>query len=134
MKTTNGLTIYESWEEYPWDNKRWPNFKPYEFDCKGTGRIALDPNSLDKLQTLRSRINRPFVIVSGYRSPEHNRAVGGARNSFHMQGIAFDVSLRGLDKEEMFQKAEEAGFDGIGKYNTFIHIDTRGYKARWGNW
>lgn len=31
-----------------------------------------------------------LTITSGYRSPSHNAAVGGAPNSFHVQGLAFD--------------------------------------------
>ena len=33
-----------------------------------------------------------MIVLSAYRSPEHNRAVGGAEASKHMEGIAFDVA------------------------------------------
>ena len=128
-RTPNDLPIYSKAEDYPiW---RWPNFKPSEFDCKGTGRIALDPDAMDKLQALRTRIGKPFHIVSGYRSPEHNRNVGGAPRSKHMEGIAFDVSMSGHNREEFIREAEKMGFNGIGRYPSFVHIDTRPNRARW---
>ena len=127
--TPSGLPIYTKASDFP--DWRWPNFKPEEFDCKGTGRIALDPNAMDALQSLREEIGKPFVIVSGYRSPEHNAAVGGAKRSKHMEGIAFDVSMRGHDAEAFRAAAARHGFNGIGSYSTFTHIDTRSNRARW---
>lgn len=36
-----------------------------------------------------------FVITSGVRSPRHNAAVGGAPNSGHLHGLAYDAGPRG---------------------------------------
>jgi len=131
-RTPSGLPVYEKASDFPWNSQRWPNFKPTEFDCKGTGRIALDPIALDKLQALRKEIGKPFYIVSGYRSPQHNRAVGGAQFSKHMDGIAFDVSMEGINERRFIQAAERHGFNGIGTYGgSFVHIDTRANQARW---
>lgn len=33
-------------------------------------------------------------VTSTYRSPEHNRAVGGVRNSYHLRGRAIDIARR----------------------------------------
>jgi len=44
--------------------------------------------ALDKLQSLRDRLGKPLIVRSAYRSPEHNRAVGGATRSKHMNGAA----------------------------------------------
>ena len=132
--------VYASASQCPWDSKRWPNFKPGEIACHRTGKVVVHEPSLDLLQKLRTRIGSPFFVTSGYRSPEHNRTLrGAAKNSFHLEGIAFDINMRNLNPHEFFREAEAIGFDGIGTYppknggNNFIHIDTRGYKARWGN-
>ena len=43
------------------------------------------------LQPLRDLVGVPVIVTSGYRSPELNRAIGGAPNSAHMQGRAADI-------------------------------------------
>ena len=128
-KTPNGLPIYAHAQDFP--DWRWPNFKPEEMDCKGTGRLALDPDAMDRLQALREDIGKPFFVVSAYRSPEHNRTVGGVRRSRHMEGIAFDISMSNHSQEDFVRAAERHGFNGIGRYRTFTHIDTRPNRARW---
>lgn len=129
--TPNGLPVYERWQDFPWERHRWPNFSAKEFACKGTGRVALSPVALDALQSLRTHIGKPIRITSGYRSPEHNTAVGGTPNSKHMQGIAFDIPVPRPEQEEFIQAAQKFGFNGIGQYPNFVHIDTRNVPTRW---
>lgn len=87
------------------------------------------------LDPLRDRFG-PVSIVSGCRSPEHNRAVGGAANSFHMYGrhpgaVAADVlCLRGSSRDWYdFLEARHPG--GLGYYPGHVHVDTRAQHARW---
>lgn len=117
-----------------WDYDRWPNFTPEEMECRGTGKLRVRKDALDALQALRTCIGKPFYINSAYRSPEHNAAVGGAKNSQHLHGRAFDIALRGFTGPTIERMAREHGFRGIGRYNTFIHIDTRERGATWGQW
>ena len=60
-----------------------------------------------------------------YRSPEHNRAVGGAKRSNHMEGTAFDIAMANHDPVAFEEAAREAGFLGFGFYprSDFIHVD-----------
>lgn len=44
------------------------------------------------LQPLREALG-PVTINSGYRSPELNKVVGGAKNSHHMLGSCADITL-----------------------------------------
>ena len=46
------------------------------------------------LEPLRQHFNVPIRINSGYRSPALNRAVGGAKRSYHLQGRAADIPFR----------------------------------------
>lgn len=43
------------------------------------------------LQPLREAYGKPIIVTSGYRSPELNKAIGGAKNSQHMRGQAADI-------------------------------------------
>lgn len=49
-------------------------------------------------QPLRDHVKQPIRVNSGYRSPEVNRAVGGARDSQHMRGQAADITLGSIQK------------------------------------
>ncbi|UWQ36633.1 caspase family protein [Leisingera aquaemixtae] len=89
------------------------------------------------LDQLRDRLGKPIAITNAYRGPAYNSCIGGAAGSQHMQFTALDFQVRGMaapgvahalrylrDKEGLFK-------GGIGRYNSFIHVDTRGYNATW---
>lgn len=108
------------------------NFKLYEFDCKGGSKLVkLDPVLLVKLQTLRTRLGRPVNINSGYRTPEHNKNIGGSPRSQHMEGKACDIYVEGLTPATVARECEKIGFGGIGVYSNHVHVDTRDGRARW---
>lgn len=89
------------------------------------------------LQVLRDYFNTKITINSGYRSPEHNKAIGGATNSQHLLGKAADIVVAGKTPKEVFAAIEELqskgkmDIGGLHAYGTFTHFDHRGYKARW---
>ena len=127
--------IYASWKDYPKSEWRWPDFSPQEMACRGTGRLLIVPEAMDKLQSLRIKLGRPMIVNSAYRSPEHNKAVGGAPASKHMLGIAFDVRMDNHDPDTYIAAALAVGFRGIGTYpkQNFVHVDARTERASWGN-
>jgi len=112
---------------------RWKDFSPAEIACRGTGQLKLHPEALDKLQALRNQLGKPLILRSAYRSPEHNRAVGGATRSKHMDGTAFDIAMGNHDPVIFEKTAREVGFLGFGYYprSGFIHIDL-GPARSWG--
>lgn len=114
----------------------WPyrHFSPREIACKGTGQLLVNDDALRKLDALRTRLGKPIILTSAYRSPEHNGRVGGAKFSKHMQGIAFDVRMDNHDPHEFEDAARLSGFTAFGHYpaNGFMHIDTREDPASWG--
>ena len=107
---------------------RWPSFMPREVCCKGNQELFVEIEAMDKLQKFRELVGYPFVITSAYRSPKHNQKIGGSVSSQHIYGRAFDVSLRGIKKykiEDLAKLARISGFNGVGLYDTFIHVDNR---------
>jgi len=64
----------------------------------------------------------PIRIVSGYRCPPHNYAVGGAPDSQHMYAAAADL----VEGTCTLDDAKNAGFTGVGlKHGVPIHVDVR---------
>lgn len=84
-------------------------------------------------EAVRAEYGGPINILSAYRSPEHNRAIGGARFSQHVEGRALDLSPslspRSLPRliACVEQIARQGMFiiRGIGVYPSFVHMDIR---------
>ena len=127
------VRTYRHFRDVPEREWRWPNFSPAEIACRGSGQLKLVPEALDKLQALRDRLGKPLIVRSGYRSPEHNKAVGGAKASKHMEGTAFDISMSNHDPATFEAAARAVGFLGFGYYprSGFMHIDP-GPARSWG--
>ena len=88
------------------------------------------------LDQLREYLGAPITLTSIYRSPQYNAAVGGAAASQHMQNRAIDFQVRGISPTVAFNrlvKFRQAGAfrGGLGRYSTFVHLDTRGENATW---
>ena len=107
---------YPHWRDVPATAWRWPNFSAAEIACRGTGAIKINTEAMDKLQALRDRLGKPLIVRSAYRSPEHNRAVGGATRSKHLDGAAFDIAMSNHDPAAFEAAAREVGFLGFGFY------------------
>ena len=87
------------------------------------------------LAALRASWSGPeFDVISGYRDPERNKRVGGAKGSQHLHGNAFDINTAGWTPEEKLALADaayDAGFRGFGFYNNNLHFDVASPRA-WG--
>jgi len=94
----------------------WPNILP----------------ALRALQALRTRLGKPIILNSVYRSPAYNSAIGGAAQSAHMDFRAIDFHV--VDEKSgpadwistLRAMRSAGGFTGgLGAYETFCHIDSR---------
>ena len=106
------------------------NFKVKEFACKdNTDKILIDVTFVKThLQDIRTHFGKPVIINSAYRTPSYNAYVGGAKNSYHMKGRAFDISIKGVTPQEIAKYAASIGVPGIIQYNSFVHVDSRDTK------
>lgn len=86
----------------------------------------------DNLQVLRDHFGKEITINSGYRSEAHNNKVGGAKNSFHMKGMAADIVVKDVAPYVVYKQIEllikygKMKPGGLGVYDTWVHYDTRG--------
>jgi uncharacterized protein YcbK (DUF882 family) len=107
------------------------NFKLGEFKSKDyTDLVIIHPALILALQAIRDHTGRSVSINSGYRSPAHNTAIGGATNSLHVKGMAADIVIKGMTPLEVASLAHDLGLGGIKAYPTFTHIDV-GLKRTW---
>ena len=126
-------TVLSHFSEADQKTWRWPDFSPAEIACRGTGKLLINAEALDKLQALRDKLGKPLIVRSAYRSPGHNRAVGGATRSKHMDGTAFDIAMSNHDPVAFEAAAREVGFLGFGFYprSGFMHVGL-GPAGQWG--
>lgn len=73
----------------------------------GKAKMALANLCQRILEPVRLRFGYPITVTSGYRCPELNRAVGGARNSQHMTGDAADIVCKSMPNVALFRLMEE---------------------------
>jgi hypothetical protein len=142
-----------------------PHFRLKQFLCKQSGSypkyVVLDERLLQKLEHLLDVANdaglraSTFTVMSGYRTPAYNRALGNVPYSRHTWGAAADIFIDEnadgrmddlnadgrsdvRDAEvlyRLFDEAQERG--GMGKYKptaahgAFVHVDIRDRRARW---
>jgi|TARA_R110000851_G_scaffold107510_1_gene227786 uncharacterized protein YcbK (DUF882 family) len=120
------------------------NFSKSEFECKCG--CDMPQNVLENIKTLaeqlqrvRGKLSKPIKINSAYRCENHNTTIGGSKNSQHKLGLASDIVIKGMTPNSAFSFLNKLmalniiNLGGLGQYNTFTHIDFRGFVARWDN-
>ncbi|WP_319411576.1 D-Ala-D-Ala carboxypeptidase family metallohydrolase [uncultured Cohaesibacter sp.] len=130
-----------------------PNFAAKEFLFKGGSNLVgscanlnTDPpeelweNVIELarlLQAIRTKFGVPVRISSCYRSPAYNRCIGGASKSQHMCFTAADITIADTGTplawyKTILQMRNNGLFEGgIGRYQSFIHVDVRGHNCEW---
>ena len=97
-------------------------------------RMKLTAQMADEI---RHRFGHPIKILSAYRSPAYNGCISGASGSYHVQFNALDLANQGGSVANMLAIARSvragnpAFSGGIGSYNSFVHVDTRGANTDW---
>jgi uncharacterized protein YcbK (DUF882 family) len=92
----------------------------------------MDPRLLDLLTAVHGQVGAraPFQVISGYRSPKtnamlHERSGQVAGKSLHMEGMAIDVRVEGVQLDYLHKAALALGRGGVGFYpsSDFVHMD-----------
>ncbi|SOZ15222.1 conserved hypothetical protein, DUF882, COG3108; putative exported protein [Cupriavidus taiwanensis] len=100
-----------------------------------SGKVGtIDPQLFDLLFQVRRELgtDKPFQVISGYRSPATNsrlrnsRGGGVAKHSLHMDGKAIDIRLAGVSLADVRDAAKSLQRGGVGYYESdqFVHLDT----------
>ena len=101
-------------------------------DFRADAITPIDKDLLDLIFkiSIELRPQKPFHVISGYRTPKTNailfkRNKIAARNSYHMKGKAVDIRLPGIKTSVLRRTAYNLKKGGIGYYpqRRFVHID-----------
>lgn len=105
-----------------------------------TGDVhPIAPDLLELVTTLTARLEtaQTVHVISGYRSPKtnaalHERSDGVATHSLHMDGMAMDIRIPGVELEHLRDAALSLQRGGVGFYpgSDFVHVDV-GRVRRW---
>jgi len=126
------------------------HFTVEEFDCHNGARVPTrDHGGLEYLcgtflEPLRRKYG-PVKVLSGYRTAEYNRQIGGATQSFHIYTIhdgndqAADIRCASGSVDSWWttlnwiRTNRRSGKGGLGIYPKlgFCHVDIRDYTANW---
>lgn len=107
-------------------------------DLPGSGKKFMSKKFIETLDKIREEVGVPFIINSGYRTPEYNARpdVGGVPNSAHIRGRAADIRTpSGYKQKEIAKAAVKHGITRIGFGTNFIHLDndtTLKHPTTWG--
>ena len=96
---------------------------------------CLKPSLVKLIKRAERHFGRYAVVTSGYRSPRHNRRIGGARGSMHVSCSAADIQIKGVTKWKLAAwLRKQPGRGGVGTYchTQSVHLDIG--KVRDWNW
>lgn len=104
------------------------NFRVREFACKdGCEFVLISRVLVEILEGLREKIGEEIYINSGFRTPNHNKKIGGALLSYHQYGMAADIRAKTKTPKELYTILDRMmeGWGGLELHDTFVHVDTR---------
>lgn len=85
----------------------------------------------------RERLGVPLRVLSAYREPKYNNAVGGSLHSRHIRFTALDLQpsdprfVHKLHSILLHLRNIGEFTGGLGLYKTFVHVDTDSHNRSW---
>lgn len=119
----NGPSPHLSWAELACKDGT-----PYPATWRETRAVMLAV----EFERIRAAVGAPIRVGSAYRTAAHNRRIGGAKFSQHVEGRALDLyppdgwtmpRFYGVVREVALRP--ESAIYGLGLYPTFVHVDVR---------
>ena len=112
------------------------HFDRIEFACNcGCGFDTVDAKTLKMIEEVRKHFKVAVFINSGCRCEYWNSCCGGETNSYHCRARAADIALDDVPPSKVADFLDDGplkGWGGLGRYDTFTHVDTRTEgPARW---
>ena len=84
----------------------------------------MNPDFIEKLEFARLLADVPFSLSSAIRCEDHNRDSDGSIGSSHLLGLAVDIRTPdSRTRLRVIYGLIKAGFNRIGIYKNFIHVD-----------
>lgn len=110
------------------------NFKVKEFACSdGSDVVLIHPFIPFICQMVRNKFKYAYSPNSAYRTPTHNKAVGGAINSNHLYGRAVDIpAKKGVTPKQLYDYVDTLFGDWgeVGLYSWGVHVGVQESKKR----
>jgi zinc D-Ala-D-Ala carboxypeptidase len=102
------------------------HFTEKELSCQcWCGFKITDKNFLAMVDKIRDKVGEPLVLNSAARCKKHNAAIGGAKNSAHVLGLAVDIKC--TDSHLRYKIVSAAYAVGIKRIEwgtrSWVHID-----------
>ena len=107
---------------------KYPNFTPDELACKHCKAQGITPEIMDILQSIRTSLDQPLFISSGYRCVKHPVEQEKDRPGEHTHGMAVDIICHGARALEIIRLAQALDVKRIGVHQKgnpngrFVHI------------
>ena len=107
-------------QDWPWRQY----FSPMEFADRSDGSVMVQPIFMERLYAARVILKEPMIITRGYSSREHNKNVGGVRDSSHEKGLGVDIRCHDSKyRLKLIGSLLDVEFTRIGIYDKHIHVD-----------
>lgn len=114
--------------ELSWDDIK--HFKKSEFTCKcGCGLNNIELGLVKVLDEIREHFGQACIINSGTRCTKHNKNVGGATKSRHLNGKASDIVVSGVNGATLLEYTTQLKNQGKLRYtyrinnSNAVHVD-----------
>lgn len=136
-QTPNTVTSKKDVKEYSLkkdgDTYLSEHFQVKEFAChNGSDKILISSKLVELLEKIRNYYGKPVYITSAYRPAAYNASIGGAKASQHILGTAADITVSGVSPASVYAYCDKVNpTGGVGKYDSFTHVDVRNGKSRW---